>query len=131
MAAKVSPLCPVRIAGKGYRRRDLAPLYAVTSGSDASRVWIVVWEAARSEWVCGCPHFTFRRTCKHATVVKARLAEERTRRLQPVQATDAAGEETRWAITPAGRVALAQYESERERRETSMRRGPQAFSILK
>ncbi len=125
MAAKVSPLSgyPVRIAGKGYRRRDLAPLYAVTSGSDATRVWIVVWEAAQSEWVCGCPHFTFRHTCKHANVVKARLEVEREQAMS----------EERWAITPLGSAALAHHDAERLRRdrETSPRRGPQAFSILK
>jgi hypothetical protein len=68
---------PVLIAGKGTRKSDGAPLYGVTSASEPGKLHIVVWEAAQSVWVCDCPRYQWRRTCRHVDAVKARISIER------------------------------------------------------
>ena len=106
---KASVISPVEIVGKGIVKATGAPVYGATSASEPSRLHLIIWSPTAHEWECDCPRWAYRRRCRHVEALNARLANERV-----------------GMVTAKGRAALASYH-----RDTSPRRGPAAFSLLR
>jgi hypothetical protein len=115
----------VEISGKGTRKNDGATVYGATSASGPGRLHLIVWEERQQAWVCDCAGYAFRKHCRHVDALRFHLAAQHAAEVEPVSADD------RWSLTEKGAVALAQYRAERERREMSLPRQRDAFSILK
>lgn len=64
------PVVPPVIAGRGVRKSDGRPLYAVASRTDPARWWLVVVEAD-GELQCDCPAGRHHRACAHRGLVAA------------------------------------------------------------
>jgi hypothetical protein len=111
----------VKIAGKGVRKTDSAPVYAVTSASEPARLHLVVWDLASAEWQCDCPRWHWRHHCRHIEAVNARLAEQRSGVLTSVGA----------AALQAWRDAQREHPITARPSDSAPRRGPAAFSLLK
>jgi hypothetical protein len=111
----------VEISGKGTRKGDGATLYGATSASEPNRLHLIVWEASQEAWTCDCAGYAFRHHCRHVDALCFHLAAEHVALVEPVSSED------RWSLTEKGAVALAEH---RTRRESSMRRGPAAFSLF-
>lgn len=124
---------PVEIVGHGKVKATWQPVYAATSASEPGRVHLIVWTPVG--WECDCAAFKFRRgaSCSHVRALSARLAEQLRRRDAEVAAAQFGPNDT-FTLTDKGRAALAEWRKRKEeqaKRETSPRRGPASFSILK
>lgn len=120
----------IEIVGHGKVRKTGQPVYAATSASEPGRVHLIVWTPVG--WECDCAAFRFRRgaSCSHVRALSARLADELRRREAEVAAAKIGPDDT-FTLTAKGRAALAEWRKEKEVRETSSRRGPAAFSLMK
>lgn len=123
----------VEVIGKGSVKATGQAVYGVTSSSEPGHVHLVTWSPTAHQWECDCAAYAFRRRCAHLRELSARLAVELRRRDAEVAAANIGPDDT-FAITPAGRAALAEWRTRKEaeeQRNTAPRRGPRAFSVLK
>jgi hypothetical protein len=109
----------LQVRGHGTVKLDGARFLAIDSAT-LPNVWhIVVIREGHLE--CDCEASKHGRLCQHRALAHEMLCAER----EAVLASE------RWSLTEKGAVALAEHRAQQEKRESTMRRQPAAFSILK
>jgi len=66
---------PAEVVGRGFRKRDHALVWMVTSQTEANR-WHQVTQQQNGSLVCDCRAAQYNRTCAHVTAVRTLLAVE-------------------------------------------------------
>jgi hypothetical protein len=111
----------VEVCGRGTRKSDGAPVYAVTSGSEANRWHLVVVEAGRL--VCDCRACVY---CCHRAAVHERMVADRAAAQMAIVA--AAVKVAQGATKVAQRVPVR---TDADRATAPLARDNRPFSLFK
>src|SRR5262245_6695365 len=96
--------------------REGHAVWLVRSDSQPQRWHIVRLDASASRMVCDCTAFKYNRPCRHRLAVIDRMtaalkAAAAPTPPPPTGGDGADGEEYTWRVTPAGRAALARWQT--------------------